>query len=312
MRRFHLIDTSVASDNVGDRIIVEAARRQLSPVLADAHICRSSGHHGPGAFGRDLVKKADLVLMLGTNVLSARCWLNHHFIWRDLMVLRGKVVLLGVGGNRDFEKMDWRRCWFLGQLLSREHVHSVRDSVGERIVRQAGHKVINTSCPTLWTPPAAVPEGKAHCAVFTLSAHKPHKTAARLIATLLQLYPEVWCCPQQPRDLDYLRKLPGHDHVRIVAANLPSHDALLAAAPIDVVDTRLHGTIRALHHNRRSLAIVIVNRARDIGAEVGLPIIGRDEITGQLATRLQGPNTTNLTLPQAAITSFLNQFRVAA
>jgi polysaccharide pyruvyl transferase WcaK-like protein len=314
MRRFHLIDTSVASDNVGDEIIVEAARRQLAPVLADAYISRSSGHDGLGAFGRDLVDKADLVLMLGTNALSARYRLNRHFMWRvtwrDLMVLRGKVVLLGVGGNRDFEKLDWRQRWFLGQLLSREHVHSVRDSVGARIVEEAGHRVINTSCPTLWSPPAIVPEGKAERAVFTLSAHRADQTDGLLLQTLLGLYPEVWFWPQQPRDLDYLRGLPGQDRVRIVAANLPAYDALLSAAPIDVVGTRLHGTIRGLHHGRRSLAIVIDNRARDIGAEVGLPIIGRDEIAGQLAPRLQGPITTKLTVPQAAITSFLNQFRV--
>ena len=229
--------------------------------------------------------------------------------WRDLAVLRGKVVLLGVGGNRDFEKMDWRQKWFLGQLLSRNHVHSVRDAVGLRIVEAAGHRATNTSCPTLWSPPEMVPEAKAARVVFTLSAHKPDLSDAVLIGTLLTLYPEVWFWPQQPRDLDYLRKLPGQDRVRIVAPNLTAYDALLAKAPIDVVGTRLHGTIRGLHHGRRALAIVIDNRARDIGAEVGLPIIGRTEIPGGLATRLNGPIATRLTLPKPAIKAFLDQFR---
>ncbi len=316
MRRIHLIDTSVASDNVGDEIIVRAAERALWPLIGDAYVSRSAGHEGLGAFGRDLVRKADVVVMLGTNALSARYRLNRHFMWRvtwaDLPALRGKVVLLGVGGNRDFDKMDRRQKWFLGLLLSRDHVHSVRDKVGARIVAEAGHKAVNTSCPTLWSLPGGVPEGKADRAVFTLSAHRPHETDRVLVETLLAMYPEVWFWPQQPRDLDYLRGISGSDRVRVLGANLPAYDALLAEAPIDVVGTRLHGTIRGLHHGRRSLAIVIDNRARDIGAETGLPVIRRDEVAASLRARLEGPITGQVTVPRDRIGAFLDQFKVAA
>jgi polysaccharide pyruvyl transferase WcaK-like protein len=316
MRRVHLIDTSVASDNVGDEIIVRAAERELWPLIGDAYVSRSAGHEGLGAFGRDLVRRADVVVMLGTNALSARYRLNRHFMWRvtwaDLPALRGKVVLLGVGGNRDFDVIDRRQKWFLGQLLSRGHVHSVRDKVGERIVEAVGHRAVNTSCPTLWSLPGQVPRGKAARVVFTLSAHRPDASDAVLVEVLLELYPEVWFWPQQPRDLDYLRKLPGAERVRVLGANLPAYDELLAEAPIDVVGTRLHGTIRGLHHGRRSLAVVIDNRARDIGAETGLPVIRRDEVAGGLRARLEGEIAGEVTVPRAAIGAFLDQFRVAA
>lgn len=316
MRRIHLIDTSVASDNVGDEIIVRAAERELWPLIGDAYVSRSAGHEGLGAFGRALVRRADMVVMLGTNALSARYRLNRHFMWRvtwaDLPALRGKVVLLGVGGNRDFTTVDWRQQWFLGQLLSKDHVHSVRDAVGGRIVTEVGHRAVNTSCPTLWSLPGGVPQGKAGRAVFTLSAHRPDASDAAMVAVLLEIYPEVWFWPQQPRDLDYMLGLPGADRVRVLGANLPAYDALLAEAPIDVVGTRLHGTIRGLHHGRRSLAVVIDNRARDIGAETGLPVIRRDEVAGGLRARLTGEIAGEVTVPRDRIAGFLDQFRGAA
>lgn len=314
-RHVHLIDTAVASDNVGDEIIVAQARRHLDPLLADAYVTRSSGHDGMGHYGRALAARADLVVMLGTNALSARFRLNRRYMWRvtwrDLAVLRGKVVLLGVGANRDFDRIDWRQRLFMRALLSPRHIHSVRDATGARLVEAIGHRAVNTSCPTLWAglPDGGLPTGIAPRAAFTLTRHRPDRSDAVLLATLLQLYPEVWFWPQQPRDLGYLQSLPGHDRVRLLAPNLASYDALLADGPVDVVGTRLHGTIRGLHHGRRVLAVAIDNRARDIGAEVGLPVIARADIAGHLAARLAGPVTTRLTLPEAQIARFLDQFR---
>ncbi len=315
MRHIHLIDTAVASDNVGDEIIVGQARRHLDPLLADAYVTRSSGHDGMGHFGRRLAAQADLVVMLGTNALSARYRLNRHYMWRvtwrDLAVLRGKVVLLGVGANRDFDRIDWRQRWFLNRLLSPNHLHAVRDETGARLVAAVGHRALNTSCPTLWAglPPGGLPEAMAPRGVFTLTRHRPDPSDAALLATLLRLYPQVWFWPQQPRDLAYLQSLPGHEGVRLLAPNLAAYDALLAAAAIDVVGTRLHGTIRGLHHGRRVLAIAIDNRARDIGAETGLPVIARADVTAPLEARLRAPIAARLTLPDAAIARFLDQFR---
>jgi len=318
MRHVHLIDTSVASDNVGDEIIVGQARRHLDPLLADAYVTRSSGHDGMGHFGRSLAARADLVVMLGTNALSARFRLNRRYMWRvtwrDLAVLRGKVVLLGVGANRDFDRIDWRQRWFLHRLLSPHHLHSVRDATGARLVAAVGHRALNTSCPTLWAglPAGGLPQEMAPRAVFTLTRHRPDPSDAALLATLLRLYPEVWFWPQQPRDLTYLQSLPGHASVRLLAPNLAAYDALLAAAPIDVVGTRLHGTIRGLHHGRRVLAVAIDNRARDIGAETGLPVIARADVTAALEARLRAPIMARLTLPDAQIARFLDQFRAPA
>lgn len=316
MRHVHLIDTAVASDNAGDEIIMSEVRRQILPLIGDAVITTSSGHDGLGRFGRDAAARADVVLLCGTNALSSRFRLGGRFMWHvglaDLRALRGKVVLAGVGANRDFDRVDRRQAWLLRWLLSPRHLHAVRDGTALRLLTLIGRQGANTACPTLWSlDGAAIPQGRAPRVTVTLTRHRADPTDAAMLATLLGLYDEVAFWPQQPRDLDYLRSLPGADRVRVLAPNLPTYDAHLAATDTDVVGTRLHGTIRGLHHGRRSLTVVVDNRARDIGAETGLPVIARPEM-GTLGDRLAGSWPTALRLPRPEITRFCNQFRQAA
>lgn len=312
MRHVHVIDTSVASDNAGDEIIMDACRALLSPMFADAYVTTSSGHDGLGRFGRDAARRADVVLLCGTNALSARFRLGGRFMWHvglaDLGALAGKVVLFGVGANRDFDRIDMRQRWLLRRLLSDRHLHAVRDGTALRLLGLIGRRGANTACPTLWRIDAgAAPQGPAPRATLTLTRHRADQTDARLVATLLDQYPEVWFWPQQPRDEGYLDTLPGAARVRRIAPNLAAYDAHLAAAPTDVVGTRLHGTIRGLHHGRRSLAVVVDNRARDIGRETGLPVIDRSAMD-TLGARLAASWPTTLTLPEQAISAFRSQF----
>lgn len=316
MRHVHLIDTAIASDNAGDEIIMAEVRRQILPLIGDAVITTSSGHDGLGRFGRDAAVRADVVFLCGTNALSARFRLGGRFMWHvglaDLSALRGKVVLVGVGANKDFTRIDPRQKWLLRHLLSDRHLHAVRDGTALRLLQAIGRNGANTACPTLWgIDGAAIPQDRARRATLTLTQHRADPTDAALLAQLLALYDEVWFWPQQLRDLDYLRSLPGAERVRVLAPNLPAYDAHLAAAPTDVVGTRLHGTIRGLHHGRRSLVVVVDNRARDIGAETGLPVIARADMAG-LTARLSAPLPTPLRLPSVAIDRFTTQFRQEA
>ena len=315
-RHVHLIDTAVASDNLGDEIILRQCRAELAEVLADAYVTTSAGHDGLGPNGRDHVARAGVVLMLGTNALSARFRLGGRFMWRiglrDLAALKGKVVLMGVGANRDFTTVDWRQRRLLRHILSDRHDHSVRDGTALRLLQAIGRRGVNTSCPTLWSVDGAgIPTARAPQVVLTLTAHRPDPSDAGLIDTCLRLYDQVWFWPQQPRDEGYLDRLPGATRVRRLAPNLAAYDAHLAATDTDVVGTRLHGTIRGLHHRRRSLAVVIDNRARDIGAETGLPVIARADM-GALHDRLSAPFDTPLSLPRDRITHFLSQLSMAA
>lgn len=315
VRHVHLLDTSVATDNVGDEIIVDAAKAIIAQTFPDAYISRSASHDGLGHFGRELVADADVALLIGTNGLTPADQRRFNFVWtvrgKDVEALRDKVVLFGVGANRDFDKINWRQKRLLSTILSSRHTHSVRDAQGQKLMEMLDFKVTNTSCPTLWgyakTPPI-VPEGKADRVVFTLTKHKPAAEDAQMIEILKQKYDEVYFWPQQPRDLPYLQEIAGLEGITVLAPNLAAYDALLASGPIDVTGTRLHGSIRGLKHGRRILAVSIDNRARDIGAETNLPVLARDKVPSEFAKLIDGGWKTELTLPGDRIDQFTGQF----
>ncbi len=316
MRHIHLIDTSVASDNLGDEIIVTEARQHITKVFGDAYISSSSGHDGLGHYGRKLVEDANLVMLLGTNALSAKYQLRGHFVWsvtrRDIPVLAGKVVLFGVGASKDYDTVRPRQARLLRRLLSPHHSHALRDATGVKLLTDCGLKAINTSCPTLWRYDGMqpqVPTGRAPTVCFTLTKHKGSDEDTILIESLRSCYEKLYFWPQQKRDLGYLQSLTNTDDIEIVPGNLAAYDELLANNDIDVVGTRLHGGIRGLLHGRRTLIVAIDNRARDIGQETGLPTQARNALGADLVQKLSEGFETQLNLPHDKIENFLEQFR---
>jgi polysaccharide pyruvyl transferase WcaK-like protein len=315
-RHFHLIDTSIASDNVGDEIIVNAARRHLAPFFKDAYITTSAGHDGLGPSSRALVQQADCALMLGTNALSPCYQVPRKFIWhieqQDVKILKNKVVLLGVGANCKFETIEPQQIKLLKTILSDRHIHSVRDSLGASIVAECGRKAVNTSCPTLWwwaERQLKIPARRADTVCFTLTKHKPHPADAVMINILRRTYANLWFWPQQPRDLNYLRELTPNLAIKVLPPNLQAYDQFLKETTTDVVGTRLHGGIRGLEHGRRTLIIAIDNRAEEIGADTNLPILLRSNVETELENRLSTNFEVKLHIDTAALEIFLGQFR---
>ncbi len=312
----HFLNTSIASDNLGDEIIVESIEAALRPLFAKCYISTSSTHDGLGPFGRELMAAADVGIVMGTNALCPHNQLRSgRFGWTidraDRAVLAGKVVLCGVGAYRAFQTVDPAQAALLGEILSRHYRHSVRDGLGLEILRQSGLAGLNTSCPTLWRHlhhPIAAPTGKADGVVFTLTAHKPDPADAAMVAILRRIYRHLWFWPQQPRDLEYLAEIAILDGIQIIPANLAAYDAHLSSHRVDVVGTRLHGGIRGLSHGRRVLIVAIDNRATEIGRETGLPVMRRQDLQSQMEMRLQSSWPTAIDLPRSDILAFLAQF----
>ncbi|MGL4543169.1 MAG: hypothetical protein ACRCUI_11735, partial [Polymorphobacter sp.] len=80
MKRAVLLDTAVASTNIGDQIIMEAVREQLDRPLAAALITSVASHDSMGAKGRALVKAADIVIAGGSNLIASHMWARS--VWR--------------------------------------------------------------------------------------------------------------------------------------------------------------------------------------------------------------------------------------
>ena len=210
---------------------------------------------------------------------------------------------MGVGFDSKDDSFDSYTRQLLRTILSKEGLHSVRDSFSESKLKSMGiTNVLNTGCPTMWnlTPEhcAAVPVSKANnvvCAVTDYCRDKVNDKA--MLDILLDSYEKVFLWLQGKDDLAYIRELGYADKLILVPSTLADYDSVLQQGDLDYVGTRLHAGIRALNKGHRSLNISIDNRAECIGADTGLSIIKREDTIISLKDRLIGTIETQITLP---------------
>lgn len=316
-RNIHLLDTAVATDNIGDEIIVRACHEALSDVLRDSYVTNSSSHDGLGPRSRNHVAAADLVFLLGTNALSAASQkagtlANWHFTNEDLPALEGKVILLGVGAKSSFSGLDTKQAQLLRHVLSADYLHAVRDASALSTVEAVGLRALNTTCPTLWgwkELKSGPPSEKSPEVCFSLTNHKSDPHLDRMMIDILRKsYDRLWFWPQHWGDIPYLKSLDRIDGVSIVPPNLFSYEAFLKDHNVDVIGTRLHGTILGLMRGRRSIVIAIDNRAEEISVDTSLPTVKRNEIASRLSGLIDAVWETELFIDLSTRDRFLGQF----
>lgn len=317
MMHIHLLDTAISSDNIGDEIIVDHLTDQLYRYFPDAYFTSSSSHDGLGVFGRKLAHAADLVFLLGTNALHPEYRWFGGGLWplksADIAVLENKVVLFGVGAIKDFETVQPRQRRLLQRVLKTDAVHFVRDDTALKLVKQCGLQVKNGSCPTLWSlnKPLSFPTRNIDRAVFSLTYYRAQSSDADFVAMMQERYSDLHFWAQQIEDIEYLQQFPGTRDIPIVAPNLRAYDAILQAEDCDVIGSRLHGGIRALHHGRRSVVIAVDNRARDIGRETSLPVIAQADVVSKLDDMLSAEIRVDMSSLTNMRDAFFSQFASA-
>lgn len=310
-----IYDTSIASPNVGDQIIMDAVNREIETMFPDAFVERIPSHDRVSVRGRRILKHADYVIAGGANLLFSHWTRQRHWKmgWRDLPRMKNKLVLLGTGWAAYADPPDFLTARIYRSILSDNAHQSVRDAYSARYLSAVGIKnVVNTGCPTLWqlTPAhlATVPQNKARDVVATLTDYAPAPQEDRLmLETLKRQYRNVHVWIQGKQDKAYLNSL-GVTGLHEVAPHLSAYDALLRSEDdLDFVGTRLHAGIRALQSGRRSIIVSVDNRAREMGRDFHLPIIERAEIA-KLHERIESAMPVAIKLPQEQIDLFRTQF----
>ena len=302
LKRAVILDTSVASTNVGDQIIMQAVHAGLREPLAGTLMAHVASHDRMGPKGRGLVRKADVVVAGGSNLISSHMWIRS--VWRLAprdAFLGMNTVLMGVGWYQFQRKPDPYTRWLLGRVLHPTALHSVRDSHAQAMLASIGiTNVINTGCPTLWRLGGGqaknYPTHRAREVVTTINSYIPDAAADRkLIEVLRARYDRIHAWVQTAEDHAMLRAL--GDDIVIVEPSLAAFDELLASdRDLDYVGNRLHGGIRALQHGRRAIIVEIDNRAKEMGRDFNLPTVERDDfarlermIDGDLAIDIRPP-----------------------
>jgi hypothetical protein len=178
-------------------------------------------------------------------------------------------------------------------------------------LREIIPNVIYTACPTMWMLTRQrcrkIPVRKARHAVFAVTYYRPSPEQDRAVFELLQShYETVYFWPQQQQDSAYVREI-GLSGFVPIPPDIKSYDRLLEDQDVDFVGARLHGGIRALQYNRRSLVIPVDNRAAEISVSTNLPVASRAE-PAAIEHWILNPQPTALTLPMKAIEEWKNQF----
>lgn len=316
VKKYVVFDTSIATQNMGDFIIMDAVWRELYQLDDKAMYLTAPTHDIIGKSTWRNIYNSEICFVGGTNILSSNIFKYRQWRLRliDLIFLRGKVVLLGVGWWQYQAKPSLFTRIILRYILSKNFSHSVRDSYTEAMLRAIGIKnVINTSCPTMWNlgpqHNTQISSKKSQDVIFTLTDYNQDaEKDSMLIQTLVSNYSQVYFWPQGTDDLKYLATLKNYTKVIILGSNLKSFDNLLFSnESVDYIGTRLHAGIRALQYKKRTIIIGIDNRAGEKAKDFKLKVLFRAEID-KLSSCINSGFSTDLEIPHKKIATWKASF----
>lgn len=314
MRILTLLDTVVASTNLGDQIIMDAVRSQIHELFPDSFCFNVASHDWMGRKSRSLLARSDVVIAGGTNMLSSHMWLKPLWKITPLDVLRTlDVTLMGVGWYQYQSKPDPYTRFLLNRVLSKHRIHSARDRYTKEKLESIGlNNVVKTGCPTLWrlSPEHCrnIPKEKAECVVTAINTYIPNPELDKEIIRRLQKhYKKVYFWIQTESDYQYAKSIASD--LLFLEPSLEALDRVYESdESIDYVGNRLHAGIRAMQKSRRTIILEIDNRAKEMGEDFNLPTIQRDEFD-LMERMITEDRETNIKLPNEMIDSWKNQFR---
>lgn len=313
-----VMDTGIATENSGDLIIMEGAKRELGKVLMDYQWIYFSTHEKLSSHSYKLQKLVSFNVACGTNLLHSHMGIVKQ--WNIGVVDAYKikpVVLFGVGWrSQKKRKTDFFTRWLLRKVLSDKHIHSVRDSYTKEQLNSIGiMNVLNTGCPSTWKLTeehcSKIPLKKGENAVVMLTDYSRSEKDSRMLTFVLANYKKVYFWCQGTHDREYIYALGFVSKVKIIPSSLAAYRQLLSdeSLSLDYVGTRLHGGIYALQHKRRSIIVGVDHRANEMGRDMNLPVVDRYAPDGILENIITNDFETRIKLPLENIRKWRSQFR---
>ena len=321
MKSVVIFNTAVSSENLGDQIIMESVNREINSVIdKNTFLLDLSTHAGFNRKYNNFLKKSDFSIIGGTNILSSQfnlvSWRNQFCVGYWNSKYMHDVILIGTGWGSKNKEVKPNAKKFYKKILSKEAVHSVRDSMSLKKLTDIGIKnVVNTGCPTLWqlTPEKCqkIPRNKSSKVVTTITDYlMDYEKDFLMLRTLISEYEEVFLWVQGSEDYKYFCSLPLEitQKISLIPPRLSSYDEFLNNNEVDFIGTRLHAGIRAMQKNKRTLIISIDNRAREMGKDFNLNILEREHMS-ELKNIINSSLETSVELAKNEIEKWRNQFK---
>lgn len=315
MRNLTVFDTSVATRNVGDEIIMESVYKHLLSTPGWGQVFKIPTHNYLTVDSWKCLRESDISFVGGTNLLSSNMPLYNQ--WKiapwDLFFLND-VVLMGVGWWQYQKSENFYTKSFLRRILSSKYQHSVRDSYTKSKLNGLGvSNVVNTGCPTMWSLTsehcARIPVSKADSVVYTLTDYNMDRESDEAALRLLrESYGCVALWLQGSKDYSYYLRSGFDKYVDIlIPPRLDAYDELLESGDFEYVGTRLHAGVRALQKGCRSLILAVDNRAIEKQKDYSIHVIPRADID-KLSALLIEDRATELRIDFSCIDEWKSQF----
>lgn len=323
MKIIALIDPSIASFNLGDKIVSHYAKKIISKMFPDCFFIDVPAYMEHDSRLAEIASKSHLIFFLGTAPITDKITMRWPLIFGQYMK---KVILFGVGyNNYNLDKMSPNTVAIYESNLSGNYIHSVRDSFSQRqITKQIPIRTLNTCCPTLWECDfhSIYGDKLKDCVLFTVNSSRGRKDIDKKILSSLDLvYKKIFFYPQTPNDKQYMSELgmeilaeTGND---IDVCQIQSEFEFLSkfmmemSGCCDYVGARLHGGVHAMHNKMRTFIIGVDNRAFEIYLDTGLPVYGYDILEKGhefLIENILKKYEKKITLPRSAILEWKSQF----
>ena len=104
IKNISVFDTSIATQNIGDEIIMDAVYNELYDVFKDDMFLRIPSHEVIGISSLSLIRNSVFGIVGGSNILSSA--MNRYKQWKITLIqsyfIKQKVLLLGVGWRNYF------------------------------------------------------------------------------------------------------------------------------------------------------------------------------------------------------------------
>ena len=306
MKKIILHNTAVGSRNMGDYIIMQSAKRELKSIIEDKLVVELPTHTPPLRF-RAVCKlpfhknskskelsEYQYGLVCGTNLLEKNM-MRRQAQW-NITLSESKFlknnIFVGVGAGT-IGKINLYTRLLLKRTLSNKYIHSVRDEEARQMLEQIGIKSINTGCVTMWMLTKKhcqkIPQTKSRKVVFTLTDYSKDKANDRLL-------------------IDILKSLVDTKDINFIYPSLENYEDFLKNNDCDYVGTRLHAGVKAMQEFKRSIILIVDNRARSIHKKNNIVAIERQEISNKLEKLINSSFKTKIELDEDAINSWKKQF----
>ncbi len=318
MQNIFLYAPSIASNNIGDAIIVQGVKDALKELLEKSYVIEMPTHTPLSSRYALFLGNPDMKIVCGSNILTGKLnQIRHVKQWALGYTTTWQLknsLFIGVGAQK-YQGCNIYTKNVYKKMFGMEYVHSVRDEYTKKFLNDVGiFNVLNTGCPTMWGLTqkhcSKIPYEQSEQVVLTLTDYsKDKKRDEFLISVLLQKYKKVFFWAQGNRDYEYFTSLAGHEKIELLSPRLEAYDAFLEKVDVDFVGTRLHGGMRALQKGRRTLIIGIDNRANELHKDFNIPVLHQNRIE-ELPQIIQSSYKTEIHLNTENIRKFLAQFKI--